>query len=175
MSILTFDFSHTRIERYAESSGADERTGLAPGLLHTAKQASVKCGPTSSGDHGRSQPLAALHLGIRSQLIQCGNLVASPGAVTQTLGSCDPNQNASSSGPRTTAEMASSALSTQQASSPQLSSGDFGSSTGSNNTVGATGADPDGLPEQKIFPGIVHETVRRGSMLSQPSGDDHHH
>jgi hypothetical protein len=30
------------VERYAEGSGVDERSALAPGLLHTAQQASVK-------------------------------------------------------------------------------------------------------------------------------------
>lgn len=32
------------IERCSDSAGADEVNGLAPGLLHTAKQASVKPG-----------------------------------------------------------------------------------------------------------------------------------
>lgn len=86
MSILTFDFSHTRIERYAEGSGADERTGLAPGLLHTAKQASVTCGPTSSGGHGRSQPLATLHLGICSPLIPCEKSFSVPWSRYADLG-----------------------------------------------------------------------------------------
>lgn len=44
---------------------------------------------------------------------------------------------------------------------PELSSSPSGSVLGA-----------DGLPEQKIFPGIVHETVRRGRKPSQMSSDD---
>ncbi|KAJ6117693.1 hypothetical protein N7512_007418, partial [Penicillium capsulatum] len=42
------------IERYSENSRADERNGFAPGLLHTAKQASVK-----SGTHASAEPTNA--------------------------------------------------------------------------------------------------------------------
>jgi AMP deaminase len=57
----------------------------------------------------------------------------------------------------------------QQFVSPHLAGAEFGTSIGGNP---ATGASPDGLPEQKIFPGIVHETVRRGSMLAQAASHD---
>ncbi|CEL11091.1 Putative AMP deaminase 2 [Aspergillus calidoustus] len=38
------------------------------------------------------------------------------------------------------------------------------------NTLSASG--PDGLPEQKIFPGIVHERAQRGNVLEQPIGEE---
>lgn len=41
VNILLTD-SLSSVERYAEGSGVDERSALAPGLLHTAQQASVK-------------------------------------------------------------------------------------------------------------------------------------
>ena len=44
---------------------------------------------------------------------------------------------------------------------PELSSSPSGSVLGA-----------DGLPQQKIFPGIVHETIRRGRKLSQLTLDD---
>ena len=44
---------------------------------------------------------------------------------------------------------------------------EFGTSVSSNGSVGTAGAGSGSLPEQKIFPGIVHERVRRSSILSQ--------
>jgi hypothetical protein len=35
-----------------------------------------------------------------------------------------------------------------------------------------TGTSPGGLPEQKIFPGIVHETVRKESLLGQTARNE---
>lgn len=49
---------------------------------------------------------------------------------------------------------------TQKLSSPHLVGAEMVPST-------AAGTNPDSLPEQKIFPGIVHETLRRGSMFAQ--------
>ena len=41
--------------------------------------------------------------------------------------------------------------------------GDFGGS----GYVGAASNGPDGLPEQKIFPGVVHERAHRSSIMNQ--------
>ncbi|CDM30015.1 hypothetical protein DTO013E5_8286 [Penicillium roqueforti] len=54
---------------------------------------------------------------------------------------------------------APSTPSTYVARSPRLGTGEF-SSPGSGTGVGGS----DGLPEQKIFPGIVHERARKGTM-----------
>lgn len=53
-------------------------------------------------------------------------------------------------------------------SSPHLAGTEVATSIGDNP---ATGTNPDDLPEQKIFPGIVHETVQRGSILAQVACD----
>ncbi|KGO67521.1 AMP deaminase [Penicillium italicum] len=47
--------------------------------------------------------------------------------------------------------------------SPRLGTGEF-SSPGGNPAIGAGVGGADGLPEQKIFPGIVHERARKGNM-----------
>ncbi|KAJ5348179.1 AMP deaminase Amd1 [Penicillium brevicompactum] len=64
---------------------------------------------------------------------------------------------------RKTAPTSPSTPSTLLARSPHVATGEF-SSPGNNpalgNEVGGTG----GLPEQKIFPGIVHERARKGNM-----------
>ena len=57
----------------------------------------------------------------------------------------------------------------QKLSSPHLSGTEATTSIGGNT---ATGTGPDGLPEQTIFPGIVHETVRRGSMRARAACDE---
>lgn len=57
---------------------------------------------------------------------------------------------------------------TQQLPSPHLVGAEMVPST-------ATGTSADGLPEQKIFPGIVHETVRRGSMFAQAATREQSH
>ncbi|BDD59125.1 AMP deaminase [Monascus purpureus] len=48
---------------------------------------------------------------------------------------------------------------------------EFGTSVSSNGSVGTTGAGTGILPEQKIFPGIVHERARRGSILAQSASE----
>lgn len=51
--------------------------------------------------------------------------------------------------------------------SPLQSMGfDFGRSVSSNGSIGAAGPGPGVLPEQKIFPGIVHERAQRGNTLT---------
>lgn len=55
--------------------------------------------------------------------------------------------------------------------SPHLTGSDL-SPCGGNSALGTSGPSSDGLPEQKIFPGIVHETVLRGSKLVQAPGDE---
>lgn len=47
--------------------------------------------------------------------------------------------------------------------SPRLGTGEFSSSSGSP-ALGAGVGGADGPPEQKIFPGIVHERARKGNM-----------
>lgn len=47
---------------------------------------------------------------------------------------------------------------------PHLAGAGLATSIGGN---AATGTSPDGLPERKIFPGIVYDAVRRGSLLGQ--------
>lgn len=62
-------------------------------------------------------------------------------------------------------------FSTTKAVSPHLTGSDW-SPCGGNSALGTSGPSSDGLPEQKIFPGIVHETVLRGSKLVQAPGDE---
>lgn len=57
---------------------------------------------------------------------------------------------------------------TQKLPSPHLAGAEMVPST-------ATGTAPDGLSEQTIFPGIVHETVRRGSMFAQAATREQSH
>jgi len=52
--------------------------------------------------------------------------------------------------------------STLLARSPRVAAGEF--SSPGNNAHGSGVGGADGLPEQKIFPGIVHERARKGNM-----------
>lgn len=69
------------------------------------------------------------------------------------------------SGTHGTNQMATSpsTASTYLARSPRVGTGEF-SSPGGNPALGTGVGGPDGLPEQKIFPGIVHERARKGNM-----------
>lgn len=71
--------------------------------------------------------------------------------------------------PQVTAQVMPTLPRSQKLSSPHLSGTEAATSIGGNT---ATGTSPDGLPEQTIFPGIVHETVRRGSMRAQGTCDE---
>lgn len=72
------------------------------------------------------------------------------------------------SDPQGTAQGMPAPSATHALSSPHLAGSELAASLGGNT---ASGASPDGLPGQTIFPGIVHETVRRGSMLAQAACD----
>lgn len=57
---------------------------------------------------------------------------------------------------------------------PHGAAGEFSSPVNTNGGIGTGVAGPDGLPDQKIFPGIVHARIRRGSILAPSSVENHH-
>ncbi|KAJ5419860.1 uncharacterized protein N7487_003410 [Penicillium crustosum] len=122
------------IERYSEGNGTGEQKSLAPGPP----------GEVVSSNHDQS----AQKLESRSELgsSAANTIDASPSEAHV------PNQMATSP----------STPSKYLARSPRLGTGEF-SSNGSP-ALGAGVGGTDGLPEQKIFPGIVHERVRKGNM-----------
>ncbi|KAJ5086291.1 AMP deaminase Amd1 [Penicillium alfredii] len=151
------------IERYTGSSATDEKNGLAPGLLHTAKQAARKPRSTTSMNHALPEPA------LQQSSVSWHQR---PNAV-----SADDEQTSQPKSQATSRVAATnpSAPSAQNARSPHLAAGEFSSPSGSNTTLGADVTGPGGLPEQKIFPGIVHERVRKGSTLSQLSREEPDH
>lgn len=123
------------IERYSEGNGTGEQKSLAPGPP----------GEVVSSNHDHS----AHNLESRSELgsSAANTIDASPSEAQGT------NQIATSP----------STPSTYLARSPRLGTGEF-ASTGGSPALGAGVGGADGLPEQKIFPGIVHERARKGNM-----------
>ncbi|CAL5869984.1 uncharacterized protein PFLUO_LOCUS4217 [Penicillium psychrofluorescens] len=73
-----------------------------------------------------------------------------------------------------TYKLSSPPASTQNGRSPHVATGEFSSPVSNSGAMGASIAGADGTPEQKIFPGIVHERARRGSIRGQ-SWEDHSH
>ncbi|KAJ5370123.1 AMP deaminase [Penicillium cataractarum] len=144
------------IERYSQGPGTDERNALAPGLLHTANQASVK--PTYSPS-SKNSVTSETAPGKQSVFLGQGQ---SPRLPADSIG--HPRSE-----PQGTAQGMPTSSATHGLSSPHLARSESATSLGGNT---ATGTSPDGLPEQTIFPGIVHETVRRGSMLAQAACDE---
>ncbi|KAF4770723.1 hypothetical protein N7455_007471 [Penicillium solitum] len=123
------------IERYSDGNGTGEQKSLAPGPP----------GEAVSSNHDQS----AKNLESRSELgsSAANTIDASPNEAHGT------NQMATSP----------STPSKYLARSPHLGTGEFSSSSGSP-ALGAGVGGADGLPEQKIFPGIVHERARKGNM-----------
>ncbi|CAI7627336.1 unnamed protein product [Penicillium discolor] len=123
------------IERYSEGNGTGEQKSLAPGPP----------GEVVSSNHDQS----AKNLESQSELgSRAANTIdASPNEAHGT------NQMATSP----------STPSKYLARSPHLGTGEFSTSSGSP-ALGAGVGGADGLPEQKIFPGIVHERARKGNM-----------
>ncbi|KAJ5160649.1 AMP deaminase [Penicillium canariense] len=146
------------IERYSEIPGADDRNVLAPGLLHTANQASVKPPHLSPRNHVSSESTPP-------QLSVPFNQGLSPQLAGDSIDQLH-------SDPRLMAKVTPTPRTIQHIPSPHLAGSDIVTSASSNDTAGRS---TDGLPEQKIFPGIVHETIRRGSMLAQLSCDNGSH
>lgn len=59
-----------------------------------------------------------------------------------------------------------STVSAQSSAQLQSMSHEFGATVGSNVSVTTSGMTPGGLPEQRIFPGIMHERAMKGSMMT---------
>ncbi|KAJ6142576.1 hypothetical protein N7471_002029 [Penicillium samsonianum] len=123
------------IERYAEDNGTGERKSLAPGPP----------GEAASSNHDHHTPNLESQSELESSAADTTD--ASPSEVHST------NQMTTSA----------STPSTYLARSPRLGTGEF-SSPGGNPALGTGVGGADGLPEQKIFPGIVHERARKGNM-----------
>lgn len=51
-------------------------------------------------------------------------------------------------------------------------SGDSGTLVGGTGYMGERSTGSDKLPEQKIFPGIVHERAQRGSVLNRSTAEE---
>lgn len=61
----------------------------------------------------------------------------------------------------------------QQHSQPSDSfSGDSATLVGGIGSMGERSTGSDNLPEQKIFPGIVHERAQRGNVLNQSAAEE---
>lgn len=72
--------------------------------------------------------------------------------------------------PVTTANLLSQDPQTSQSSGHFLSESPmFANGTGS---VGPASTGTDNLPEQKIFPGVVHERAQRSSKFNRPAAED---
>ncbi|OQD62977.1 hypothetical protein PENPOL_c010G09467 [Penicillium polonicum] len=123
------------IERYSEGNGTGEQKSLAPGPP----------GEVVSSKHDQS----AHNLESRAE----------PGSSAAKTIDASPSEAHGAN------QMATSPVTPSKylARSPHLGTGDFSSSSGSP-ALGAGVGGADGLPEQKIFPGIVHERARKGNM-----------
>ncbi|KAJ5243664.1 hypothetical protein N7489_003760 [Penicillium chrysogenum] len=123
------------IERYSEGNVTGEQKSLAPSPPGVAVP--------SNHDHHTSN--------LESQ----SELSSSAADTTDALPSETHGTNQMATSPSTP--------STYLARSPRLGTGEFSSPSG-NPALGTGVGGPDGLPEQKIFPGIVHERARKGNM-----------
>ncbi|OQE41326.1 hypothetical protein PENCOP_c005G00740 [Penicillium coprophilum] len=125
------------IERYSEVSGTGDQKGLGQGPP----------GEAAFSKHDHHTP----NLESQSQSELRSNAADTTGASPREA--------------HGTGQIATSPLtpSTFLARSPHLGTGEF-SSPGSNSALGAGVGGSDGLPEQSIFPGIIHERAQKGSI-----------
>lgn len=161
VKVIRADFP--RIDRYADGNLTDECNGMAPSSLQSAKQTSV---------HG-------MYRSVRSFAAARAHLPFPPSEPGQVSISHDPAPEGpvSSFGiesQASTYKLSSPPASTQNGRSPHVATGEFSSPVSNSGAMGASIAGADGTPEQKIFPGIVHERARRGSIRGQ-SWEDHSH
>ncbi|KAJ5494782.1 AMP deaminase [Penicillium fimorum] len=121
------------IERYSNGNGTGDQKSLTPGPP----------GEAVSSKHDHHTPNLESQSELRSN--------------------ADDTTDASPSETHSTIQMATSPLtpSTYLARSPRLGTGEF-SSPGNNPALGTGVGGSDGLPEQGIFPGIIHERAQKG-------------
>ncbi|KAJ5772803.1 AMP deaminase Amd1 [Penicillium paradoxum] len=123
------------IERYSDNNSSEEQKILVPGSQAGAIP--------SNHDHPTSNP-------------KCQSGLCLGAAGTTNIPRRDHQD-------MTQMATSPSTPTTHLARSPRLVTGEF-SSPGTNAALGTVVGSADSLPEQKIFPGIVHERARKGNM-----------